>query len=261
MSAGARLRLAVHKFASCDGCQLQLFNLEEELLPLADRLEIAHFPEASRRSSPPPWDVSLIEGSITTARDAEQLERIREESAVLVAIGACATSGGVQALRNTADAEAWLAEVYPEPVGLDVLPTSTPASAHVPVDHELFGCPPSRGQLLRLLLRELLGAAPDVPGSSVCLECKRAGHACVLVTRGLPCMGPVTRSGCGALCPALGRDCYACFGPSDDPNPRALVERFRSLGLSSREIRLRFAGVTAGAEAFRRAAEALEGDG
>jgi len=254
-----RLRVAVFKFASCDGCQLQLLNLEEALLPLAERVEFVHFLEVSSRVEPGPYDLSIVEGSIGTQRDVERLQRIREQTGTLVAIGACATVGGIQALRNRGELDAMLACVYPSPEGLDVLPTSEPASAHVRVDHELAGCPPDPGQLLRLLVRAGLGATPDPPGASVCLECKRAGHACVLVTRGVPCMGPVTRAGCGALCPALGRDCYACFGPSDDPNPEALVRRFRELGLSSREIRRRFDGIAGAAPAFRRTVDALAG--
>jgi coenzyme F420-reducing hydrogenase gamma subunit len=255
MSEPRRPRLAVHKLASCDGCQLSLLNLEDRLLVLAGRVEIAHFLEASSRIQPGPWDVSLVEGSVTTAHDAERIRRIRAESAVLVTIGACATAGGLQALRNVADVAEWKHHVYPEPGWLDVLPTSTPVSAHVPVDHEIHGCPVNPEQVLRVLLRALLGTTPDLPGHAVCTECKRRGTACVLVTRRLPCLGPVTRAGCGALCPTWGRDCYGCFGPSDAPNTDALAATFRGLGLSASDVARRFSGITNAAPPFARAAQ------
>lgn len=253
-----RPRLAVHKFASCDGCQLSLLNLEDALLRLAERVEIAHFLELSSRVLPGPWDVSLVEGSVTTEHDVARIQRIREESRVLVTIGACATAGGIQALRNGADLEEWKAHVYPEPRWLECLATSTPIAAHVKVDHEIQGCPVNAEQVLRVLLRFLLGTQPDPPGHSVCLECKRRGTPCVLVAKRLPCLGPVTRAGCGALCPGLGRDCYGCFGPSDDPNPEALVEQLRALGYSAAEIARRFRGIYNAEAPFRRVAEALE---
>jgi len=253
-----RPRLAVHKFASCDGCQLQLLNLEDELLPLAERVEIAHFLEASSRVVPGPWDVSLVEGSVTTTHDAERIVQIREQSALLVTIGACATAGGLQALRNDADVEEWKAHVYPEPRWLEALATSTPISAHVKVDHEIHGCPVSGAQVLRTLLRLLLGTSPDLPGHAVCIECKRRGATCVLVARSLPCLGPVTRAGCGALCPSLGRDCYGCFGPADDPNPEALASQLRRLGLSAADVARRLRGIYNAAAPFRRVAAALE---
>ncbi len=254
----ARPRLAVHKFASCDGCQLQLLNLEDELLPLSERVEIAHFLEASSRVVPGPWDVSLVEGSVTTPHDVERIQQIREQSAVLVAIGACATAGGLQALRNQADVEEWKSHVYPEPRWLDVLATSAPLSAHVKVDHEIQGCPVNGRQVLRVLLRLLLGTQPDLPGHSVCIECKRRGSTCVLVARRIPCLGPVTRAGCGALCPSLGRDCYGCFGPADDANPDALVRQLRSLGFSAADVARRLRGIYSAAVPFGRAAAALE---
>jgi coenzyme F420-reducing hydrogenase gamma subunit len=255
---GGRPRLAVFKFASCDGCQVSLLNLEDELLELAERFHVAHFLEASSRVEEGPWDVALVEGSITTPHDARRIREIRAQARALITIGACATAGGIQHLRNLADADAWKAQVYPQPEWLDVLATSTPISEHVSVDYEIHGCPIDKQQALRVLTRFLLGAGPDLPAGSVCLECKRRGNVCVIVARGLPCMGPVTRTGCGALCPAHGRDCYACFGPSDDPNAASLARRFRDLGLSTRDTARRFRGVAGWRPEFRGAADALE---
>jgi coenzyme F420-reducing hydrogenase gamma subunit len=250
-----RPTLAVFKFASCDGCQLQLLNLEEELLVLGERVEIAHFLEASSRVLPGPYDVVLVEGSITTPSDAERIRRIRAEAGVLITIGACATAGGIQALRNRADVEDWKRHVYPDPQWLSVLPTSAPIADHVKVDHEIHGCPVNPEQVRRVLLRALLGTTPDLPQGSVCLECKRRGTVCVMVAHGTPCMGPVTRAGCGALCPALHRDCYACFGPLDDPNPPSLAARFDALGLEAQDVERRFRGITGYAPAFRAQAD------
>jgi coenzyme F420-reducing hydrogenase gamma subunit len=254
--SSSKPKLAVFKLASCDGCQLQLLNLEEMLLALAERVEIAYFPEATSHESPGPYDIVLVEGSVTTPHDLARIRRIRDEARTLVTIGACATAGGIQWLRNTAEIEEWKHHVYPSPQWLDVLPTSTPVAAHVKVDHEIHGCPVNEAQVLRVLVRLLLGATPDLPGHSVCLDCKRRGHVCVLVSRGLTCLGPVTRAGCGALCPGLGRECYGCFGPSDGAQVAPLADEFLRLGLTEREIARRFSGVTGNAPAFRGMLEA-----
>lgn len=217
-----RPSLAVWKFASCDGCQLTVLDGERELLELAEAVDIAHFPEASSASAPGPYDVSLVEGSISTADDVERLRRIRAISTTLVAIGACATSGGIQALRNAAGAGDLAGRVYPSPDLLARLERSTPLSDHVRVDLELTGCPIDRGQLVGVLSALLSGRRPDLPTEAVCLECRRRGIVCVLVTGRGDCLGGVTRTGCGALCPSIGRPCFGCFGPKEEPNFAAL---------------------------------------
>lgn len=254
-----RPRLAVFKFASCDGCQLQLLNLERELLLLAERIEIAHFPEATSRSLPGPYDLALVEGSISTPEDAERIREVRESARRLVTIGACATAGGIQWLRALEPLESFAAAVYPRPEWLRVMPESTPVSEHVPVDYELHGCPVSREQLLRVILRELLGTTPDLPQHSVCIECKRRGAVCVTVAAGTPCLGPATRAGCGAICPALGRGCYGCFGAASDARAVTLARSFLARGESPESVWRRFSGITGREPAFRRAAEAARG--
>jgi sulfhydrogenase subunit delta len=233
--------LAVWKFASCDGCQLSLLDCEDELLQVAGAVRIAHFLEASRAVVEGPYDVSLVEGSITTASDADRIRRVREQSKVLVTIGACATAGGVQALRNFADVEEFRSVVYARPEYVATLDRSTPISAHVPVDLELRGCPIDRGQLLNTLSALLAGRKPDLPLHSVCFECKRRGTPCVMVANGTPCLGPVTAAGCGALCPAYGRGCYGCFGPAATVNAESLTAQFRVLGMDESEIERIFA--------------------
>ncbi len=248
MSTGPTL--AVWKFASCDGCQLSLLDCEDELLAIAERIRIAQFPEASRAVVAGPYDISLVEGSVTTPGDAERIRRIRAQSGLLIAIGACATAGGIQALRNFADVAEFRSLVYARPEYLSTLDTSTPVSAHVTVDLELPGCPIDRRQLLDTLAALLVGRRPDLPGHSVCFDCKARGTTCLLVAHGTPCLGPVTRAGCGAICPAYGRGCYGCFGPAATVNAPALVARLRQLGMTEPELTRVFRTFTAAAPAF-----------
>lgn len=226
-----KLKLAVWKFASCDGCQLSLLDCEDELLALADTIEIAYFLEATRAEQPGPYDLSLVEGSITTEHDLERIKEVRKQSRTLVTIGACATAGGIQALRNFHDIKDFVAAVYAEPSYISTLATSTPISDHVKVDFELRGCPINKQQLLEVISALLVGRAPNTPSHSVCVECKQRGTPCVMVSQGIPCLGPVTHAGCGAICPAYNRGCYGCFGPSDSPNTTALIHEWRRLGV------------------------------
>ena len=232
--------LAVWKFASCDGCQLSLLDCEDELLPLTGEIEIAYFLEATRATIKGPYDLSLVEGSVTTAHDAERIKQVRRASRKLVTIGACATAGGVQALKNFADADEFISAVYASPEYVSTLATSTPISAHVPVDYELNGCPINKGQLLEVITAMLVGRRPNVPATSVCAECKCRGIVCVMVASGTPCLGAVTHAGCGALCPAYSRGCFGCFGPMETPNVVALTHRLRTLGMADRAVDLAF---------------------
>ncbi|MCA1979435.1 MAG: sulfhydrogenase subunit delta [Thiobacillus sp.] len=248
-------RVAVHKFSSCDGCQLALLNLGEDLLTLAARVELVHFAEAGP-TNPDAWvDVAFVEGSMSTPEDIERIRRIREQSRVLIAIGACAVSGGIQGLRNQADGAAWIAQLYEHPGAIASLAQSTPVSAHVKVDFELYGCPVDSAQMLAAVNALLLGAVPRASTDKVCTECKRQGHPCVMVSRGIACLGPVTRSGCGALCPSLGRDCYGCYGPAENANTDALTAQFARLGLDATAIRQRFQGINSQAPVFLAAAQ------
>jgi sulfhydrogenase subunit delta len=228
--------LAVWKFASCDGCQLTLLDCEDELLALAGEVRIEHFLEATSAIGPGPYDLSLVEGSVTTPADIDRIRHVREVSGTLVAIGACATAGGIQALRNFADVDEFRSIVYARPDYIETLDQSTPISAHVPVDFQLPGCPIDKGQLLEVLVATLHGRPPNVPAHSVCHECKARGTTCVMVADGTPCLGPVTRAGCGALCPAVGRGCYGCFGPMESPNAPALAERLGELGMGDDDV-------------------------
>jgi sulfhydrogenase subunit delta len=257
----ARPRLAVWKFASCDGCQLSLLDCEDELLAVAGEVEISNFMEASSAVSPGPYDLSLVEGSVTTEGDARRIQEVRAQSRYLVTIGACATAGGIQALRNFQDVEEFRRAVYARPEYIATLATSTAIRDHVPVDFELRGCPINKAQLLEVLSAFLHRRRPTVPTGSVCAECKRRGAVCVVVAQGTPCLGPVTQAGCGAICPAYRRGCYGCFGPQDSPNTEAWSRRLGELGLPPEAILRIYRTFNAAAPAFRAAADAVHPEG
>ena len=250
----AKPRIAVHKFASCDGCQLAFLNLGEALLELAALVDMVHFAEAGPVEPDAVVDIAFVEGSITTREDQARIQRVRANSRYLVTLGACATAGGLQALRNLADGPGWLGAVYAHPEYIDALATSTPIAGHVKVDLELWGCPVSGRQVLAAVRALLNGVPPVEENEKVCMACKRNQTVCVLVTKGSACMGPVTRTGCGAICPRFGRDCYACYGPAENINGAALTQHFAGLGLLPDAIARRFLSMNSAAPAFLAAA-------
>lgn len=254
-----RPKLAVWKFASCDGCQLSLLDCEDELLALADLITFASFLEASSAVLPPPYDVSLVEGSITTPHDAERIKEVRAQSHILITIGACATAGGIQSLRNFADVDDYVRYVYPNPSYIKTLSRSTPIAEHVQVDYELRGCPINKAQLLEVLRAFLAGWHPSLPAHSVCVECKLAGHVCVLVAGGEPCLGPITHAGCGALCPGYNRGCYGCYGPSEAPNLKSMAAAWQQrLGQTPQRFVRALRTYNAGDEVLSRAVHDIE---
>jgi sulfhydrogenase subunit delta len=248
-----RARLAVFKFASCDGCQLSLLDCENELLALGESIDIAYFLEATRQSIRGPYDLALVEGSITTPHDAERIRRVRRESKFLVTIGACATSGGIQALRNFGNVREFASVVYARPDYIATLATSTAIADHVPVDFELQGCPINKHQLLEVISAFVAGRSPTIPAHSVCVECKRRGTVCVMVARGTPCLGPITHAGCGAICPSFARGCYGCYGPDEAPNVASLMAAWAQLKTPPEAIARVLRTFNANASAFRSA--------
>jgi sulfhydrogenase subunit delta len=260
MAARRKPKLAVWKFASCDGCQLSLLDCEDELLAVAGAVEIAHFPEASSATARGPYDLSLVEGSITTPKDAERIQEVRRRSRHLVTIGACATAGGIQALRNFQDVEDFKRIVYATPAYVATLGRSTPIAEHVFVDFELRGCPINKAQLLDVIAAFLHGRKPVTPAHSVCVECKLGGTVCVMVAHGTPCLGPATQVGCGALCPRYDRGCYGCYGPMETPNTASLARQWGALGAARADLVRVFRNFNAWAEPFRRESEAHEED-
>lgn len=250
-------RLAVFKFASCDGCQLSLLDAEDELLALCDRIDIAHFAEASSDLQPGPYDIALVEGSITTDEDAERIRQVRMDSQFLITIGACATAGGIQALRNWGQIDEWISAVYPSPQFIHSLSTSTAIAQHVHVDFELHGCPINCHQLVDVLVAVAEGRQPKVPGHSVCLDCKLRGNVCHVVSRSLACLGPIIQAGCGAICPTYNRGCYGCFGPSEPANTESLLRQFCNMGHDRNRLVPLVRSFNAAAPAFQQASEQL----
>lgn len=257
-SAPHRPRVAVFKFASCDGCQLTLLDLEDHLLHLAEAIEIAYFPEASSRMLKGPYDLGLVEGSIITHHDAERIQQIRRQCRTLVTLGACATAGGIQALRNWKDVNEFVRHVYAKPEFISTLKMSTPVAEHVPVDFELRGCPVSKEQVVELVTAVLARRKPQIPTYSVCMECKSKSQVCLLIAEGKPCLGPVTQAGCGALCPAYGRGCYGCFGPMESANPISLAGIFENRGMERDQITRTFRLFNCWSWQFRQASESRE---
>lgn len=252
-------KLAVFKFASCDGCQLSLLDAEDELLAVTEAVEVAYFLEARTREIPGPYDIGLVEGSVTTAHDAERIKQIRKQCRFLVTIGACATAGGIQALRNWKNVDNFIQAVYAHPEYINTLRTSTPIADHVLVDFELRGCPINKYQLLELVSALLIGRRPRVPKYSVCVECKRRGTVCVAVARNIACMGPVTQAGCGAICPAFGRECFGCYGPKEQPNLASLSAHYAARNGDDRGHLVRLTRNFNGySPEFREASNALE---
>ena len=256
----SRPKLGVFKFASCDGCQLSLLDCEDELLAVARVIQIANFPEASREIIEGPYQLTLVEGSISTPHDLEAIREIREQSEFLVTIGACATAGGIQALRNWADVEEFTRYVYAHPEYISTLQRSTPVADHVDVDFELRGCPISKAQLLETVNAFLHGRRPNIPSYSVCVECKRRGTTCLMVAKGIPCQGPVTQAGCDALCPAYDRGCFGCFGPMESPNVRSLADWWISMGVDERTLVNALRSFSGYAEPFREASDVYARD-
>ncbi|WP_299465415.1 oxidoreductase [uncultured Gimesia sp.] len=250
-------KLGVFKFASCDGCQLSLLDAEDQLLAVADAVEIRHFPEASSRMEAGPYDIALVEGSITTPHDAERIQQIRRDAKFLMTIGACATSGGIQALRNGADTAEFMRAVYASPEYIQVLDKSTPIAEHVKVDFELRGCPINQYQLIEVIQSLLAGRNPRTPRHSVCLDCKRRGTVCVTVAQGTPCLGPVTQSGCNAICPSYHRGCYGCYGPAAQPNLVSLSTHALNEGASAAEVSHNLRNFNVYAPAFRNESQRL----
>lgn len=249
--------IAVFKFSSCDGCQLSFLNMEEELLSLAEAVDIAYFLEATRASRPGPYDISIVEGSVTTEHEINRIKEIRRDCKTLIALGTCATSGGIQALRNFADAGVFATTVYPHPEYLHYLKTATPIAEHVQVDLELWGCPVNKAQVLEVVVSLLNDRRPNLPSYSVCMECKRRGAVCVMVDQGIPCLGPGTQGGCGAICPSCGRGCYGCFGPARGANLDSLSNILYQHERMPGEAARLFRGISGYAPAFQASAQAL----
>lgn len=245
-----KAKLAVWKFASCDGCQLSLLDCEDELLTLASNIQFANFLEASREVLKGPYDISLVEGSITTPHDLQRIKTVRNLSKYLITIGACANAGGIQALRNFQSVKDFTSIVYANPQYISTLDKSTPISHHVKVDFELQGCPINKQQLIEVISAFLAHRKPNIAAHSVCIECKLEGNICIMVSQGIACLGPVTHAGCKALCPSFNRGCFACYGAKENPNTSSLSNKLYQLGVKNQEIMKLFRSYNSSTPAF-----------
>lgn len=231
-----KFRIGIFKLTSCDGCQLALLNLEEAFIDVLRFYDMAYFREGTDRAIKGTFDISIIEGSVTTKIQKEEVCDIRERSRRVITIGACATSGGIQAIRNWARLGEFKASVYPLPELIDVLSISTPVSEHIYVDYELWGCPISTEAIEEVLVSIIFEKTPRIPVYSLCMECKKKGLPCILVASGKPCLGPVTKAGCGAICPSFKRPCYGCFGPKEGANIKSLAKIFERYNISEKDF-------------------------
>ena len=256
--ANKKPRLAVFKMSSCDGCQLSLLDAEDELLAVLGEIELAYFPEASSKMQKGPYDIGLVEGSITTPQNVEEIRQIRKSCKHLITIGACATAGGIQALRNWKDVKEFTRIVYASPEYISTLDRSMPVSAYVHVDYELWGCPINKYQLLELISALLNKRKPNISSHSVCIECKLKGNVCIMVAKGIACMGPVTHAGCGAICPSYNRGCYACYGPNDSANAPSMTNWFKKIDVPVYDIIMKYRTFNSYTVPFRKESEELE---
>jgi sulfhydrogenase subunit delta len=252
-------RVGIYKFTSDDGCQLAFLHAGESLLQFLELVELIHFSEAGYENPQAPVDIAFIEGSISTPDEQERIKKIRKQSRFLITIGACATAGGIQALRNFVDVSEWMQAVYASPEFIETLATSTPISDHVKVDLEIWGCPVNTRQVLEATRALLFGVQPAIKRDAVCMECKRLQNVCVLVASGEPCMGPVTQTGCGALCPRFNRACYACYGPKENPNTCSLGTWFEGFGLLPEKIVRLFHHINNHAPLFKEGGDQFKG--
>lgn len=241
-----KIKIGVFKFTGCSGCQMELLRLEEEFLTLLQFLDVEYWAMVSSKEFKDKLDVSFVEGSISTPWEVEEIKNIRERSKLLVALGDCAVTGCLPSIRNWIDQNEAEKAVYEHPEWIESVRLLS-ISEHVPVDILLPGCPPHRRTFLEVVKAALMEVNPQLRGHSVCVECKLNDNACLLTAEGLPCMGPVTKAGCGAICPSLNRICENCYGAMSDSNARSLAQIFEEEGLSKDDIIRKFrkyAGMT-----------------
>ena len=227
-------RVAFFDFASCEGCQLQVINLEEDLLKVIEAIEIVSFREATKDHSDD-YDIAFVEGSITRRSDEARLKGIRAHAGVLVALGSCAALGGINCIKNF-HSEAYVRKfVYGDKAFQYETYPARPLKAVVPVDFEIPGCPINRKEFAAVVKAFLQGKKPQIPNFPVCVECKMAENRCVF-EKALTCMGPVTRAGCGACCVTEGSFCWGCRGLVDDPNIDSEREILAKHGMGVQDI-------------------------
>ena len=222
-------KVAIYDFTDCEGCEVEIVSLRDKILALENRLDIINWRLGQENNQNGPFDITLIEGTPITKHEIELLEKLRDESKVLVALGACAAVGGIPGIMDKKDRQKWYKKIYGKnykPRGID----SLPLSAYVNVDFCIHGCPVTKEEVLRIVEELLSGKKPSYRGYSVCFECKQANNSCRIID-GKPCLGPVTQGGCNAVCVSGGSSCYGCFGFRDEANVKGMVKALKSKDL------------------------------
>lgn len=209
-------RIAFFSFSSCEGCQLVVLTIEEQLLELVNLIDIVSFREAMSEKSDE-YDIAFVEGSITRTSEIERLKTIRETAKTVIALGACATIGGINCLKNQFEMDKVKDIVYGKMAdNYDTIP-ARPIEAVVKVDYRIQGCPIDKDEFIEVTKSILIGKKPRIPDYPVCVECQMKENVC-LFEKGMICLGPVTRAGCKAICPTYNDGCVGCRGLIDDPN-------------------------------------------
>jgi sulfhydrogenase subunit delta len=227
-------KVGVFGLAGCGGCQLEILNLEDDLVDFIKAVDIVHFTEAISEHSDT-YEVALIEGSVSTQHDLERLEHFAKTAKIVVAVGACASTGGLNCLKNDYGTEKAKKLVYGNRKNwIDAIDTK-PIDAYVKVDYHARGCPPNRAEIVDIVRSLIVGKEPELPSYPVCVECKRLGNTCVYEL-GLTCMGPVSLAGCNARCPSSTSGCEACRGFIEDPNINAQKDLLEEYGLTLEDI-------------------------
>lgn len=254
MAKKKKLKVGIFSLTSCSGCQIRILDLEDHLLEIFKLVDILHFPLLIKKEKPVNhFDVAFVEGAVTTEEQLKQLKKIRKKSKILIALGTCATYGGIPSIKDYGYRHEIEKTVYPEPVPFVHALGVCGVYPHVRVDYFLRGCPPEKEEILRVLLEIVVGKkVPRNIDDPVCIECRAKENVCLL-QKGELCMGPITFAGCDALCPSNDRNCYGCRGPFEDANVHSLLKLFEKTGVSEEDIRRMFILFAGTSKKFREA--------
>ncbi len=231
-------KVGIFGFTGCGGCQLEIINLEDQLLDLVGVVDIVHFTEAITEHSDN-YEIALVEGSISTEHGVHRIKEIGNIASIVVAVGACANTGGLNCLKNKYGLEEAKELVYGDKKDWIDSIQATPIEEYIQVDYRARGCPPNRFEIVDIIRSLVLGKNPEIPNYPVCIECKRNGNTCVY-DLGLTCLGPISRAGCDSRCPNSVVGCEACRGIIDDPNVGAQKDLLKEHGLTVEDVMSQF---------------------
>jgi coenzyme F420-reducing hydrogenase gamma subunit len=216
-------KIAIYDLTDCEGCEVKLVSLRERLLQIEKKVDIVNWRLSQESFQSGPYDITIIEGTPITDYEVKLLKDLRQNSKILVALGTCASLGGIPAIMPEKDRKMWYEKIYTSqyhPRGIDAVPLS----AYVPVDFSIHGCPVDEDEVVRAVEELLSGKKPSYRGYSVCFECKIADNKCRIAEENKPCLGPITQGGCKAVCVSGGSPCYGCFGVREEANIPAMIK-------------------------------------